>query len=166
VILSNFALTTDGVTEMFAIRRPNSASPPREDRAAIPFEPWENHTARFTAEWGPSFVVITAHGELDASNANQLADYVQRCAAHANSVVVDLTGLDFFGTAGFSALHTINVRCAGADVRWTVVPGAAVSRLLRICDPDGTLPLAESVPRAADRNEEPSRLFQLVAEPR
>ena len=38
----------------------------------------------FTAEWGPSFVVITAHGELDASNADQLADYVQGCAAHSS----------------------------------------------------------------------------------
>ena len=87
---------------MFVMRHPNSASD-----AVIPAEPWENHTARFTAEWRPSFVVITAHGELDASNASQLAD-VERCAAHANSVIVNLTGLEFFGTAGFSALHTIN----------------------------------------------------------
>ena len=131
-----------------------------------PLEPWENHTARFTAAWGASSVVITAHGELDASNAAQLADYVQRCAAHSESVIVNLSGLEFFGTAGFSALHTINVRCAGADVRWTVVPSRAVSRLLRICDPDSTLPLTESVPEGMDENEAPRRLFQLVPQPR
>jgi|ERR1700761_4443305 anti-anti-sigma factor len=131
-----------------------------------PLEPWENHTARFTAEWGSSSVVITAHGELDASNAVQLADYVQRCAAHSESVIVNLSGLEFFGTAGFSALHTINVRCAAADVRWTVVPSRAVSRLLRICDPDKTLPLVESVPNGIDENEAPRRLFQLVPQPR
>src|ERR1700760_1188020 len=119
---------------MFAMKHPNAISPVRESDTAIPSEPWENHTARFTAEWGPSSVVITAHGELDASNANQLADYVQRCAAHTKSVIVNLSGLEFFGTAGFSALHTINVRCAGAGVRWAVVPSKAVSRLLRICD--------------------------------
>jgi anti-anti-sigma factor len=135
---------------MFAFRPSNSGSPDRHADGAVPSEPWENHTARFTAEWKPSFVVITAHGELDASNAYELADYVQRCAEQANSVVVNLTGLEFFGTAGFSALHTINVRCAGADVRWTVVPSKAVSRLLRICDPDNTLPLADSVPEAAE----------------
>jgi anti-anti-sigma factor len=111
-------------------------------------------------------VVITAHGELDASNANQLADYVQRCTTHANSVIVNLSGLEFFGTAGFSALHTINVRCAGADVRWAVVPSQAVSRLLRICDPDNALPLAGSVPDILDEDEEPRRLFQLVPQPR
>ena len=134
--------------------------------AALPPPAWENHSARFTAQWGSSCAVITAHGELDASNANQLADYVQRCAANANLVVVNLSGLEFFGTAGFSALHTINVRCAGAGVRWAVVPSQAVSRLLRICDPDNALPLAESVPDILDGDEKPRRLFQLVPQPR
>ena len=94
---------------MFAMKHPNAVTPVREPDTAIPSEPWENHTARFTAEWGPSFVVITAHGELDASNANHLADYVQRSAAHSKSIILNLTGLEFFGTAGFSALHTLYV---------------------------------------------------------
>jgi anti-anti-sigma factor len=114
-------------------------------------------------------VVITAHGELDASNASQLADFVESCIAHATSVIVDLSSLEFFGTAGFSALHLINVRCAGANLRWAVVPGKAVSRLLRICDPDNTLPLVESVdamPDAANENAESNRLFQLIPQPR
>jgi anti-anti-sigma factor len=147
---------------MFAMRHLNAVSPVRKTDTAIPSEPWENHTARFTAEWGPSFVVITAHGELDASNATQLADYVQRCAAHSKSIILNLTGLEFFGTAGFSALHTINVRCAGSGVSWAVVPSRAVSRLLRICDPDNALPLAASVPDS----KEPLRLFQLIPQPR
>lgn len=151
---------------MFAMRPPDSVSPVREADATVPSEPWEDHTARFSAEWGPSLVVITAHGELDASNANQLADYVQSCAPHSKSLIVNLSGLEFFGTAGFSALHTINVRCAGADVRWAVVPSKAVSRLLRICDPDNALPLAESVPDSLDEVDEPRRLFQLIPQPR
>jgi anti-anti-sigma factor len=148
---------------MFAMRHLNAVSPVRKTDTAIPSEPWENHTARFTAEWGPSFVVITAHGELDASNATQLADYVERCAAHSKSIILNLTGLEFFGTAGFSALHTINVRCAGSGVSWAVVPSRAVSRLLRICDPDNALPLADSV---RDDPDEPRRLFQLIPQSR
>jgi hypothetical protein len=46
------------------------------------------------------------------------------------------------------------------------VPGKAVSRLLRICDPDNALPVAESVPDIPDENEQPRRLFQLVPQPR
>jgi anti-anti-sigma factor len=134
--------------------------------AAIPLEPWENHTARFTAEWGPSSVVISAHGELDASNAAQLADYVRHCAARSKSVIVNLSGVEFFGTAGFSALHTINVECAGADVHWAVVPSKAVSRLLRICDPDNALPLAKTVPASLADGEETRWLFQLIPQPR
>ena len=110
--------------------------------------------------------MITAHGELDASNASQLADYVESCIAQSTTAVVDLSGLEFFGTAGFSALHLINVRCAGANQRWAVVPSEAVSRLLRICDPDNTLPLVQVRGRVPGcqtvRDPDPNRLFQLV----
>jgi anti-anti-sigma factor len=148
---------------MSATKRPSTAAPILETDAVMP-PTWENHSARFTAEWTPSRVVITAHGELDASNASQLADYVESCSAHSASVIVDLSSLEFFGTAGFSALHLINVRCAAADLRWAVLPGKAVTRLLRICDPDNTLPLVHSVD--ADADAQSSRLFQLVAKPR
>ncbi|MBO0863712.1 MAG: STAS domain-containing protein [Mycobacterium sp.] len=134
--------------------------------ARLPAEPWENHTARFSAHWGPSAAVITACGELDASNATQLADYVQRCAVHSKGIVVDLSGVEFFGTAAFSALHTINVQCAGADVQWAVVPSRAVSRLLRICDPDNTLPTAESVEALPSAHEQSRRLLELIAQAR
>jgi anti-anti-sigma factor len=154
---------------MFPLNHPNTALSVIGTDTGPPSPTWENHSARFTAEWLSSCVVITAHGELDASNASQLADYVQRCSADSKSVIVDLTGLDFFGTAGFSALHLINVRCAGANLHWAVVPSKAVSRLLRICDPDNTLPLAKSaraMTEADGENSGSSRLFQLVPEPR
>jgi anti-anti-sigma factor len=133
----------------------------------FPLWPWENHAARFVAHRGPSAAVIAAYGELDASNATQLADYVQRCAAHADRLILDLSRLKFFGTAGFSALHTINVRCAGADVRWAVVPGRAVVRLLRICDPDNALPITESPgPELIASAEAPPRLLKLISQSR
>ena len=154
---------------MSLLNHPNSALSVVGTDAGPPPPTWENHSARFTAEWLSSCVLITAHGELDASNASHLADYVQRCAADSKSVIVDLTGLDFFGTAGFSALHLIDVRSAAASLRWAVVPGKAVSRLLRICDPDNTLPLAKSVRAVRDADDEDpgsDRLFQLVPQPR
>jgi anti-anti-sigma factor len=157
-------MSTDGVTLMCVVNS-SSASPIHGATAATPPPAWENHSARFSAEWDASRVVITAHGELDASNATQLADYFDLCIAHSTPLVLDLSGLDFFGTAGFSALHLINVKCAGANLRWAVVPSSAVSRLLRICDPDSTLPLIKSVhamPDADDEDPDQNRLFQLV----
>jgi anti-anti-sigma factor len=138
---------------------------PSQD-AASPSQPRECHTARFNADWGPSGPVVTVRGELDASNASQLADYVHRCAAHSKTLILDLTGVEFFGTAGFSALHTINVRCAGTDVRWAVMPSQAVSRLLRICDPDNALPIVASAPDTDSEDPEPRPLLQLVSQPR
>ncbi len=133
---------------------------------SYPPQPWQGRTARFTAQQLASAVVVTAVGELDAANAGQLADYVQRCAASSTWVILDLTGLEFFGTSGFASLHTINVRCAGAGVQWAVVPNGVVSRLLRICDPDHALPIYQPVADHMSDDAEPQRLLQLVPQPR
>ncbi|MFS0897909.1 STAS domain-containing protein [Mycolicibacterium litorale] len=124
------------------------------------------HTARFeVAAAPPSATVVTAHGELDAANAQHFADFALRHAEQ--QLVLDLTGVEFFGTSGFSALHTLNVRCAGSNIDWLLVPSAAVSRLLRICDPDAALPWSESVEAALTALRDDARpLLQLVAEPR
>jgi anti-anti-sigma factor len=131
-------------------------------------EPTDCHTAHFATRWlQPSMAVIAAHGELDAANAQEFVDYALRHAPHIDRLVLDLTGVDFFGTAGFSALHTLNVRCAAEKIEWAMAPSPAVSRLLQICDPDSALPLCSSVDAAlAAVQDEPRRLLQLVAKPR
>jgi anti-anti-sigma factor len=133
-----------------------------------PSDHTESHTAYFTTRWlQSSAAVITVHGDLDASNANEFADYALRHSEHSTRLVLDLSGVDFFGTAGFSALHTVNVRCAGADVDWALVPSSGVTRLLRICDPDSALPMASTVQAALSLVEgEPRRLLQLVSKAR
>ncbi|MGX9790246.1 STAS domain-containing protein [Mycobacterium sp. MMS18-G62] len=125
-------------------------------------------TAHFATRWlQPSMAVITAHGELDAANAQEFVDYALRHAPHIERLVLDLTGVDFFGTSGFSALHTVNVRCAGEKIQWALVPSSAVTRLLRICDPDSALPISRSVDVALSAVQgEPPRLLQLVAKTR
>ena len=127
----------------------------------------QSHTAQFSARWGPSGTMITAYGELDAANADQLAAYVQRYVKRSKRVALDLRGLEFIGTAGFSALHRINVVCSGAQVYWAMAPSRAVSRLLRICDPDGILPITGPLPEpvAWTDSEEPRPLLQLVPQP-
>jgi anti-anti-sigma factor len=145
--------------------QPTSASPVRGSNTELPPPVWENHSARFGAEWDATRVIVTAHGELDASNAGQLADYFDLCIEHSTPLVLDLSGLKFFGTAGFSALHVINVKCAGAGLRWALVPSKPVSRLLRICDPDRSLPVISSIqamPDADGDDPDHDRLFELV----
>jgi len=123
------------------------------------------HRAHFATRWlHPSMAIISAHGELDAANAQQFVDYALRHAPRTEMLVLDLSGVEFFGTAGFSALHSVNVRCAGEKIQWAVVPSAAVNRLLRICDPDSALPISGSVDAALSVVQgEPPRLLQLVS---
>jgi anti-anti-sigma factor len=99
--------------------------------------------------------VIAATGEIDAANAKPLADYVQRCAQRCEWLVLDLSDLEFIGTAGFSALQAISAQCAQISVCWTVVPGLAVSTLLRVCDPESRLPIADSLTTALADVQDP-----------
>lgn len=129
---------------------------------------WQrSRTAEFTASPRQSGTVITVHGEIDAANANQLTEYVQRALRQSHRLVLDLRDLDFIGTAGFSALHRINFVCSAADAHWVLIPGRAVRHLLRVCDPDAALPTADR-PVADDRAKSRAArgLLQLVPQPR
>lgn len=127
----------------------------------------ESHMAHFAIRWlQPNTAVVTAHGEIDAANAQQLVDYALRHSERMERLVLDMSGVDFFGTSGFSALHTLNVRCAGESITWATVPSYAVSRLLRICDPESALPLYGGVETALSAVQgEPPPLLQLVPQP-
>lgn len=113
----------------------------------FPAQSWESYTAQIEARWGRSGLVLTVRGEVDAANADHLADYVGRCAAHCEWLVLDVSGLDFMGSSGFNALRRIQTAVAGA-LRWALVTGPAVSRLLRICDPDAALPVQRTMTEA------------------
>jgi anti-anti-sigma factor len=126
------------------------------------------HTAYFATRWlHPSILIVSAHGELDAANAQEFAEYALHHTDTVKRLLLDLKGVEFFGTAGFSALHTLNVRCAASGADWAMMPSKAVSRLLEICDPDATLPVAPSIETALGVIHGASRpLLQLVPETR
>ena len=102
----------------------------------------EHQRASFSARHdSPSTVLVTVEGEVDATNNRLLARYVERHVAGSAHLVLDLRLVDFFGTAGFAALHNINVICCQNGVSWVLQAGRQVRRLLAMCNPDGTLPL-------------------------
>ena len=101
----------------------------------------EHHRAIFSAcHLSDTTVLVTVRGEVDATNSRALAGYVERQVAGTSRLVLDLTVIDFFGTAGFAALHNVNVICARYGVSWQLVVGPPVRRFLKICDPDNLLP--------------------------
>jgi anti-anti-sigma regulatory factor len=128
--------------------------------AIVPTHPrllTKRHAARFDTQWMTSTAaIVSVYGHIDGSNATTLTQNAFVNTLDCRGLILDLHRLKFFGTEGFPALHRISVRCAEADIGWMLVPGAVVSRVLRICDPDGSLPAADTVGEAlANLQEQP-----------
>ncbi|SPM34369.1 Anti-anti-sigma regulatory factor (antagonist of anti-sigma factor) [Mycobacterium rhizamassiliense] len=125
-------------------------APPGDAIFSTPLsKPRNGQLAHWDAHWmKSSVVVVRAHGDIDCSNAHSLTEHSLAHLVRCRGLILDLARLEFFGAACFSALHRVSVNCAGAGIEWALVPGAAVSRILRICDPDGLLPAADTVSAA------------------
>jgi anti-anti-sigma factor len=109
----------------------------------MPATPTLPDSPAMSTEWLSATVVrITVTGDVDAANARELTEYVFHRAANSRRFILDLQHVEFFGTAGFTALRNIESRCALAEVVWTVIASRAVSRVLAVCDPRHTLPVA------------------------
>jgi anti-anti-sigma factor len=111
----------------------------------------------------PTLTMVIATGEIDATNGRDLGRYVERHTATSTQLIVDFTAVNFFGSQGFTALHYVSVSCTRIDVDWVIVPGREVRRMLRICDPDGELPLADSIDSARARLDRLARRLQPVS---
>lgn len=90
-------------------------------------------------------VLVTGLGAVDAASAAALSESIEQHLPGYRQLVLDLSHLEFFGTAGYSVLHRVHSQCARAGVDWVLVPGPEVDRLLRVCDPDGILPTAPNI---------------------
>ena len=107
----------------------------------------EHHRATFSAcHLSDTTVLVTVSGEIDAANSRALSDYVERQIAGWPRLVLDVSGINFFGTAGFATLHHVNVICARYRASWALIVGPDLRRFLTICDPDNLLPVEDSVP--------------------
>jgi anti-anti-sigma factor len=111
----------------------------------------------------PNLSVIVVSGEIDATNGRDLGRYVERHTATSTQLIVDCSAVEFFGSQGFGALHYMSVSCSRIDVDWVIVPGREVRRMLRICDPHGELPLADSVESARARLDRLARRLSPIS---
>ncbi|OBH00369.1 sulfate transporter [Mycobacterium sp. E2699] len=91
--------------------------------------------------------VLRIDGEIDAANADLVAEVVRRFARLNAPLVLDLSGLDFLGSAGLRALLLLNEEHRAAQLHNNVVRGAALGRLTRVVTDHG-LPVVDSVPEA------------------
>ena len=123
-------------------------------------ERWGRAEATATIATDP--VVIAVRGEVDASNGRALTSYVERHAAIAGTLVLDLSSVTFFGTAGLTALRRIDLCCD--RIGWLLVASPAVRRALRACHAED-LPQAESAAVAVGALTPRVGMDQMMSDP-
>lgn len=91
--------------------------------------------------------VLRVAGEIDAANADHIAQEIRRFAQLKAPLILDLSHLDFLAVDGLRALLVLNHEHLAARLYCSVVPGPAMRSLLRIVTNHG-LTVAGSVPEA------------------
>ena len=109
-------------------------------------------TLRMTTERSGLAVIVTAGGELDASNEATWRRLLSEAAAAAGPpgpLVIDTGGLDFMGCCAYAALAEEAKRCRqrGVDVR-LVGNQPLVARIVAACGLGELLPIDDSVDAA------------------
>ena len=87
-----------------------------------------------TENWVGRVAVVAASGDLDMLTAPQLKDAVDAALGKDPAgLIVDLTQVDFLGSAGMQVLMEAHNHVDGTDTRFAVVAdGPATSRPLKI----------------------------------
>ncbi len=101
--------------------------------------------------------MLTASGEIDASNADNFSKTLSRLTAEGDPLVVDLRAVDFCGVQALQVLVALNDECRESGLAWALVAGRAVHALLRIGDIGAGLPMVPSVTDALQRFESDKR---------
>ncbi|EUA67290.1 STAS domain protein [Mycobacteroides abscessus subsp. bolletii 1513] len=111
-------------------------------------------------------VVIAAGGDLDATNAGCFVEYALRHIDEKHALVLDLRKLEFLGTEGFLALKTAWSYAHQRAIDCTLLPSAAVDRLLEIGDPECTVSTADSLREVLNRLALPRPATATIMNPR
>ncbi len=91
--------------------------------------------------------VVTIHGEIDAANADRIAEYIRRFTLGEKPLVLDMADVRHFAADGISLLCSFDADCRAAGVQWTLVPSPAVIALLSDGD-EALFPMTRSVHEA------------------
>lgn len=109
-------------------------------------------TLRTTTERIGLAVIVSAGGELDASNDATWRRLLSEAAAAAGApgpLVVDTSGLDFMGCCAYAALAEESERCRGRGVEIRLVSNQpVVARIVAACGMSELLPVDATVDAA------------------
>lgn len=75
-------------------------------------------------------VRVGVQGEIDLLNAPALRRYASAQLRPFTRLILDLSELEFIGSAGLSVFEGVEARAHQCDARWALVGGRPVQRLL------------------------------------
>lgn len=115
----------------------------------------ESRALHVRLDWVGSTAVLTVNGEVDAVSAPQLQSGVEDALEQAPTVlVVDLSGVGFFGSAGLSVLLLALDKLTKNSLR--VVASPQARRPIEVTGLDGMLDVFDTLPAALPSGEAPS----------
>jgi anti-anti-sigma factor len=97
------------------------------------------------ARCGQLVTVVKISGDIGVSNVEQVTDHAVCSALAGNALLLDMTGVNFFGAPGLSMLVTIEDISCSSGLPWALLTSPAVERVLYLSGQDGTLPIVPSV---------------------
>lgn len=74
--------------------------------------------------------VVTIAGEIDAVNVDQVGEHIRRFVLSDNPVVLDLSAVTHFSSAGMELFCVLDEECRAAGVEWMIVTNPVVGMLL------------------------------------
>jgi anti-sigma B factor antagonist len=103
----------------------------------------------FSADGG--VVVASLRGEIDLSNAGELAETIgRRLTNDVLALVLDLTAVEYVDSAGIHVIYDLHdrLRNRGQDLRVVIAPDALIAEALRLADVPRAIGAADSVEAA------------------
>src|ERR1700761_8521939 len=110
--------------------------------------PFDCNGAAVRAQCRHLATVVTITGAVDATNVDQVTEYVRRFILPDKPIVLDLAGLDNFSAQGLRLLYRIDDACSAAGLEWVIVPSQAVTQVLLIAREESSFFTAGSVHEA------------------
>ncbi|MGV0811107.1 STAS domain-containing protein [Mycolicibacterium boenickei] len=108
--------------------------------------------------------VVAIKGDVDGTNIDQIASYVNRFILPEKPLALDLSGVNSFASQAMSLFFDIDDRCGALGVDWAVVASQPVVAEIR--RQEMGVPLSTSVPEAlhhfAEGNTARRRLLPLL----
>ncbi|QTJ69684.1 STAS domain-containing protein [Rhodococcus sp. ZPP] len=122
---------------------------PKVVLAAVDTVPTRCASAKFSSERiGSGVMVLGVRGDIDLFSAPVFHEYVCTQISPEGQFILDMSKVDFIGTAGLSVLDSVHASNLRDGRHWAMICGRPLYRLLRAAGQESSYPCYPSVDSA------------------